>query len=112
MFIDVAGFTGLSERMGDRVVPLLSRYLDVASEVIVANGGTIDKFIGDAVMAFWGAPTAQQDHALRCCRAALACGQAIEAAGIDGRPRPTASDPDRHQFRPHAGRQYRLRIAA
>jgi adenylate cyclase len=52
MFIDVAGFTGLSERMGDRVVPLLSRYLDVASEVIVANGGTIDKFIGDAVMAF------------------------------------------------------------
>jgi adenylate cyclase len=82
MFIDVAGFTGLSERMGDRVVPLLSRYLDAVSEVIVANGGTIDKFIGDAVMAFWGAPTAQQDHAVRCCRAALACGKAIEAAGV------------------------------
>jgi len=82
MFIDVAGFTGLSERMGDRVVPLLSRYLDAASEVIVANGGTIDKFIGDAVMAFWGAPTAQQDHAVRCCRAALACRNAIEAAGV------------------------------
>ena len=75
MFIDVAGFTGLSERMGDRVVPLLSRYLDLASEVIVANGGTIDKFIGDAVMAFWGAPTPQADHALRCCRAALALPQ-------------------------------------
>ena len=72
MFIDIAGFTGLSERMGDRVVPLLSKYLDVTSEVIVANGGTIDKFIGDAVMALWGAPTAQQDHALLCCRAALA----------------------------------------
>jgi adenylate cyclase len=83
MFIDVAGFTGLSERMGDRVVPLLSRYLDVASEVIVAHGGTIDKFIGDAVMAFWGAPTAQSDHALLCCRAALACRQAIKAAGIN-----------------------------
>jgi adenylate cyclase len=82
MFIDVVGFTGLSERMGDRVVPLLSSYLDVASEVIVANDGTIDKFMGDAVMAFWGAPTAQQDHALLCCRAALLCGQAIEAAGI------------------------------
>jgi adenylate cyclase len=82
MFIDIAGFTGLSERMGDRVVPLLSRYLDVASEVIDANGGTIDKFMGDAVMAFWGAPTAQQDHALLCCRAALLCGQAIEAAGL------------------------------
>ena len=89
MFIDVAGFTGLSERMGDRVVPLLSRYLDAVSEVIVANGGTIDKFIGDAVMAFWGAPTVQQDHAVRCCRAALACSNAIEAAGAnddDGHP--------------------------
>jgi adenylate cyclase len=82
MFIDVAGFTGLSERMGDRVVPLLSQYLDVASEVIVAHGGTIDKFIGDAVMAFWGAPTAQAEHALLCCRAALACRQAIETAGV------------------------------
>ncbi|MGY4546739.1 adenylate cyclase [Bradyrhizobium sp. USDA 4513] len=82
MFIDVAGFTGLSERMGDRVVPLLSRYLDVASEVIVAHGGTIDKFIGDAVMAFWGAPTAQAEHALLGCRAALVCRQGIEAAGV------------------------------
>jgi len=89
MFIDVAGFTGLSERMGDRVLPLLSKYLDVASEVIVANGGTIDKFIGDAVMAFWGAPTAQPKHAVLCCRAALACRKAIESAGItddDGHP--------------------------
>jgi hypothetical protein len=40
--------------------PDRSRYLDAVSEVIVANGGTIDKFIGDAVMAFWGAPTAQR----------------------------------------------------
>jgi len=78
MFIDIAGFTGLSERMGDRLVPLLSAYLDLTSEVIVANGGTIDKFIGDAVMAFWGAPTAQHDHALLCCQAALACRTAIE----------------------------------
>jgi adenylate cyclase len=83
MFIDVVGFTGLSERMGDHVVPLLSRYLDAVSEVIVANGGTIDKFIGDAVMAFWGAPTAQEDHAVRCCRAALACRKAIETAGVN-----------------------------
>ena len=83
MFIDIAGFTGLSERMGDRIVPLLSRYLDVASEVIVAHGGTIDKFIGDAVMAFWGAPTAQPEHALLCCGAALACRQAIEDAGLN-----------------------------
>jgi adenylate cyclase len=82
MFIDIAGFTGLSERMGDRVVPLLSGYLDLASEVIVAHGGTIDKFIGDAVMAFWGAPQPQADHALQCCRAALACREAIMASGL------------------------------
>ena len=82
MFIDIAGFTGLSERMGDRIVPLLSKYLDVTSEVIVANGGTIDKFIGDAVMAFWGAPTPQHDHALLCCRAALACRNALENSGL------------------------------
>ena len=89
MFIDIAGFTGLSERMGDRVVPLLSRYLDLASEAIVANGGTIDKFIGDAVMAFWGAPQPQSDHALLCCRAALACRRAIEDSDLvddEGQP--------------------------
>ncbi|WFU28818.1 adenylate/guanylate cyclase domain-containing protein [Bradyrhizobium sp. CB1717] len=82
MFIDIAGFTGLSERMGDRVVPLLSRYLDLMSEIIVANGGTIDKFIGDAVMAFWGAPQPQGDHAVRCCRAALACRRAMDESGL------------------------------
>lgn len=82
MFIDIAGFTGLSERLGDRVVPLLSRYLDITSEIIVAHGGTIDKFIGDAVMAFWGAPQPQDDHAARCCRAALACRSAIEQSGL------------------------------
>jgi adenylate cyclase len=82
MFIDVAGFTGLSERMGDRVVPLLSGYLDLASEIIDANAGTIDKFIGDAVMAFWGAPTPQADHALRCCRAALTIRDALGSAGL------------------------------
>ncbi|MBR0716880.1 adenylate/guanylate cyclase domain-containing protein [Bradyrhizobium liaoningense] len=82
MFVDIAGFTGLSERMGDRVVPLLSRYLDLASEVVVANGGTIDKFIGDAVMAFWGAPQTQVDHAERCCRAALGIRRAIAESGL------------------------------
>jgi adenylate cyclase len=82
MFIDIAGFTGLSERMGDRLVPLLSAYLDLTSDIIVAHGGTIDKFIGDAVMAFWGAPTPQPDHALLCCRTALACCTALENSGL------------------------------
>jgi adenylate cyclase len=82
MFIDIAGFTGLSERMGDRLIPLLSSYLDLASETIDRNGGTIDKFIGDAVMAFWGAPNRQADHATACCQAALACQAALEASGL------------------------------
>ena len=82
MFIDLAGFTGMSERMGDRIIPLLSRYLDVVSAQIQDAGGTIDKFIGDAVMAFWGAPSPDADHAADCCRAALACQRAVEEAGL------------------------------
>jgi len=89
MFIDLAGFTGMSERMGSRIIPLLSRYFDAVSAEIQAQGGTIDKFIGDAVMAFWGAPRPNAGHAIDCCRAALACQRAVREAGLDddaGRP--------------------------
>src|SRR6476646_887020 len=82
MFIDLAGFTGMSERLGDRIIPLLSRYFDSVSTQIQETGGTIDKFIGDAVMAFWGAPAPNPDHAVDCCRAALACRRAMEEAGL------------------------------
>ncbi|MFL6792206.1 MAG: adenylate/guanylate cyclase domain-containing protein [Bradyrhizobium sp.] len=82
MFIDLAGFTGMSERLGDRIIPLLSRYFDSVSAQIQDHGGTIDKFIGDAVMAFWGAPAANPDHAVDCCRAALACQRAMEQAAL------------------------------
>ena len=82
MFIDLAGFTGMSERLGDRIIPLLSRYFDAVSVQIQGEGGTIDKFIGDAVMAFWGAPAANPDHAVDCCRAALKCRRAMDEAGL------------------------------
>jgi adenylate cyclase len=82
MFIDLAGFTGMSERLGDRIIPLLSRYFDSVSVQIQNHNGTIDKFIGDAVMAFWGAPAPNPDHAVDCCRAALACRRAMEEAGL------------------------------
>ncbi|WP_312015207.1 adenylate/guanylate cyclase domain-containing protein [Bradyrhizobium lablabi] len=82
MFIDLAGFTSLSERLGDRIIPLLSRYFDLVSGEIQKEGGTIDKFIGDAVMAFWGAPSANSDHAVDCCRAALACQRAVAEASL------------------------------
>ncbi|HXV25829.1 MAG TPA: adenylate/guanylate cyclase domain-containing protein [Alphaproteobacteria bacterium] len=71
LFTDLAGFTGLSERLGSAVVPILTDYLSRASSAIHAEGGTIDKFIGDAVMAFWGAPLPDPHHAVNACRAAL-----------------------------------------
>jgi adenylate cyclase len=89
MFIDLAGFTGMSERMGSKIIPLLSRYFDSVSTQVQANGGTIDKFIGDAVMAFWGAPKVNAEHAVDCCRAALACQRAVrDDALIDDAGRP------------------------
>jgi adenylate cyclase len=89
MFADIAGFTGLSERLGDQIIPLLSSYLDTVSREVSDHGGTIDKFIGDAVMAFWGAPAANPDHAVDACRAALACQRALGALGlIDDHGRP------------------------
>ena len=89
LFADIAGFTGLSERLGDRIIPLLSSYLDTMSREISSHDGTIDKFIGDAVMAFWGAPAANADHAVDACRAALAGQRALRASGLTddgGRP--------------------------
>jgi adenylate cyclase len=71
LFTDIVGFTGLSERLGDAIVPVLSEYLELASAAISAHRGTIDKFIGDAVMAFWGAPAPNDQHAVEACAAAL-----------------------------------------
>ena len=89
MFIDLAGFTGMSERLGDRIIPLLSRYFDCVSAQIQSHNGTIDKFIGDAVMAFWGAPSPNPEHAVDCCSAALACRRAMDEAGlVDDRGQP------------------------
>lgn len=82
MFVDMAGFTGISERMGDRIIPLLSRYFDLISAEVQTHGGTIDKFIGDAVMAFWGAPASNPHHAIDCCRAALSCQRAIRTCNL------------------------------
>jgi adenylate cyclase len=82
MFVDLAGFTGMSERSGDKIIPLLSRYFDCVSTQVQTCRGTIDKFIGDAVMAFWGAPALNPDHAIDCCRAALASQRAVAELGL------------------------------
>ena len=71
MFTDVAGFTGISEKLGEGVVPVLAEYLEAVSTAVLHYCGTIDKFIGDGVMAFWGAPVPSERHASNACAAAL-----------------------------------------
>ncbi|TCN21247.1 adenylate/guanylate cyclase domain-containing protein [Sinorhizobium americanum] len=77
MFADLPGFTELTERLGPAVEPHLTRFLTTAVAAIHAEGGTVDKFIGDAVMAIWNAPGRQADHAARACRAATAIRDAM-----------------------------------
>jgi adenylate cyclase len=79
-FTDVWGFTSLSETADpDVLMRQTSRYFTALTEVILAEGGTIDKFIGDAVMAFWNAPKLQPDHCELACSAALLARKANEA---------------------------------
>jgi class 3 adenylate cyclase/tetratricopeptide (TPR) repeat protein len=88
LFADLVGFTTISEgRDPEEVRELLSRYFDTAREQIERYGGTVEKFIGDAVMAVWGAPTAHEDDAERGVRAALEVVDAVKdlAPGLQAR---------------------------
>ena len=78
LFSDIRGFTAMAESMGpDAIAHLLSEYFTEMVELIFEHGGTLDKFIGDAIMALWGAPTARPDDADRALRAAIAMQQTI-----------------------------------
>ena len=82
LFADLVGFTPHSEqRDAEEVRDLLSRYFEVAADVIARYGGVVEKFIGDAVMAVWGTPVAQEDDAERAVRAALELVDAVSAFG-------------------------------
>lgn len=84
MFTDIIGFTKMSEDMTPgEVARLLNDHFAIVNSCIEAQGGTIDKYIGDAAMAFWGAPDAQDDMAARACRAALAIMDRMETDGGD-----------------------------
>jgi len=79
VFTDVKGFTTIAESADpDVLMHQTSRYFSVLTEAFLAEGGTVDKFIGDAVMVFWNAPNPQADHVARACRAALAAKAAGE----------------------------------
>ena len=82
LFADLVGFTTLAEGSdAEDTRELLSRYFDLARDVIGRYGGTVEKFIGDAVMAVWGAPTAREDDAERAVRAALELVDAVRSLG-------------------------------
>jgi len=73
-FSDIAGFTTISEQFHTKpegLVELLNEYLDEMTAIVLKHEGTLDKYEGDAIMAFWGAPISQKDHALRTCLASL-----------------------------------------
>ncbi|MEK7251570.1 MAG: adenylate/guanylate cyclase domain-containing protein, partial [Bacteroidota bacterium] len=75
---DIEGFTTISEKMqSEQLVGLLNEYFSEMSGIILQNNGTLDKFFGDAIIAFWGAPLPQEDHALRACIAAIEMQQTL-----------------------------------
>ncbi|HLO78628.1 MAG TPA: adenylate/guanylate cyclase domain-containing protein [Magnetospirillum sp.] len=87
MFTDIANFTSASERMEpEQVLNWLSDYFDAMSQAVHSHGGTIDKFIGDAIMAIWNAPVEDDDHVGNACRAMLACRRAARVLGASGGP--------------------------
>lgn len=86
LFCDVRGFTAIAEALKDRperLVALMNRVLTRLSDVVFANGGTIDKYIGDCVMAFWNAPLPDPDHARHAAAAALGMVEAIAALNAE-----------------------------
>ncbi|MGH3055583.1 MAG: adenylate/guanylate cyclase domain-containing protein, partial [Gaiellaceae bacterium] len=86
LFCDVVGSTALGESVDPEALQgLLSRYFERMSAIVESHGGTVEKFIGDAVMAVFGVPMAHEDDALRACRAAVEMRDALPELGVEGR---------------------------
>lgn len=97
LFSDLAGFTSLSEGLDpEALTTLLNDYLTDMTDIILEEGGTLDKYEGDAIIAFWNAPLDQPDHAARACRAAVRCQRKL----AERRP----------EFRERCGKDLRARI--
>jgi adenylate cyclase len=101
LFTDVRGFTTISEsykKNPQGLTKLMNRFLTVMSNAILAEGGTIDKYMGDAIMAFWNAPLDEPRHAIRSCRAALAMLAAVDRLNEDRKAE--LADSTEEVFRP------------
>jgi class 3 adenylate cyclase/tetratricopeptide (TPR) repeat protein len=86
LFCDVSGSTALGESLDPEALRgLLARYFERMKAIVERHGGTVEKFIGDAVMAVFGIPVAHEDDAMRACRAAVEMRQALPGLGIEGR---------------------------
>ena len=112
MFSDVVGFTGITEALGEPrlLVEALSHYLGAMSAEIARTGGTVDKYVGDAIMAFWGAPRDHPTHALAACEAALGSQARLRSLRDEWQRGREARVPCAHrrEHRQDAGRQPRL----
>jgi adenylate cyclase len=83
-FSDIESFSSFSEKLApDALTSLLNDYLSEMGAIIKEEGGYLDKYIGDAIVAFWNAPVAQPDHAARACRAALKCQRRLSELGAE-----------------------------
>src|SRR6187399_889510 len=86
VFCDVTGSTALGESTDPEALrALLARYFERMKGIVEAHGGTVEKFIGDAVMAVFGVPQVHEDDALRACRAAIEMREALPELGIEAR---------------------------
>ncbi len=96
-FSDLQGFSSISERLDPHdLTNLLNEYLTDMTDIILEEDGTLDKYEGDAIIAFWNAPLDQPDHALRACRTAVRCQEKLEQR--------------RQEFERRAGAPFRMRI--
>lgn len=88
MFTDIVGFTGMSERLGaNEVAAFLNRHFELLEACVEAQEGTVDKYLGDGMMVFWGAPVLLADHPRRAALAALAIAEAIRTDNLRRRDR-------------------------
>ena len=84
IFTDIQGFSGISEKLDPtQLVKLLNKYLTDMSNIIMENSGTVDKYEGDAIIAFFGAPLPREDHAIMACRSALAMKRAEKSLNAE-----------------------------